>query len=221
MDAIEKAIEALKAGKPIMIFDGEDREGEVDLVYHASHATPAVIHDLRVNAGGLICYATTWEIARGLGLIWGSDLIAMHPPLRPLTMKTPSYGDKPAFTIWVNHVSTKTGITDKDRSKTVQELDRVVETYHKDPEKARRMFQEGFQAPGHVPVLAARSLSERRGHTELSVCLARLAGLRPSVVFAEMLDYGTALPYRKAEKIAERRGIPLIRGDEIVEVCMP
>lgn len=217
---LEEAVEALKSGRPVMIYDGDEREAEVDLVYHASAATPDAIYDLRVNAGGLICFATTWTIARSLGLIWGHELIKLHPPLAPLAEKTPSYGDKPAFTIWVNHVSTKTGITDIDRSRTVRELDRVVEAYlSHGPEQARRMFVEGFQAPGHVPLLAARSIDERRGHTELSICLTRLAGLRPSVVFAEMLDKGTALPLSKAREISRKRGIPLVTGDEIVEAC--
>lgn len=220
MGAVEDAVEALRSGRPVMIFDGSDREGEVDLVYHASAATPDAIYDLRVSAGGLICFATTWEIARGLGLIWGTDLIALHPPLRPLTEKIPSYGDKPAFTIWVNHVGTRTGITDVDRSLTVRMLDRVVRVYLEEgPERARRVFQEEFQAPGHVPVLAARSLRERRGHTELSTCLARLAGLRPSVVFAEMLTKYRALSLEEARRLGRERDIPLVTGEEILGVC--
>jgi len=217
---VEKAVEALRNGRPVMIFDAADREGETDLVYHASHATPDAIYDLRVNAGGLICYATTWEIAQSLGLIWGDELIRLHPPLRPLAEKIPPYGDRPAFTIWVNHVSTRTGIPDRDRSITVRMLDKVVETYLAgDPGMARELFLREFQAPGHVPVLAARSLSERRGHTELSICLARLGGLRPSVVFAEMLDRYVSLAPEKAARIAAERGIPLVSGEEIVEAC--
>ncbi len=220
MGEIERALEALRSGNPIMIFDGDEREAEVDLIYHASGVGPEAIYDLRVNAGGLICFATTWPIARDLGLIWGYELIRLHPPLAPLTEKTPKYGDKPAFTIWVNHVSTRTGISDVDRSKTVRELDKIVKIYLEEgPVRARRMFLEGFQAPGHVPVLAARSLSERRGHTELSTCLSLLAGLRPSVVFAEMLGKGTALPLDEAREISRRRGIPLLTGDQVVEAC--
>ncbi len=220
VSVVEKAIEALRSGRPIMIFDGTEREGEVDLVYHASVVDPDAIYDLRTTAGGLICYATTWDIAKDLGLIWGTDLIRLHPPLAPLTEKVLSYGDKPAFTIWVNHASTKTGITDVDRSKTIRELDKVVEIYIDGrKEEARRKFLSEFQAPGHVPILAARDLSVRRGHTELSICLAKLAGLRPSMVFAEMLDRGVALSVEKARRLGEKRGIPLVTGRDIVEVC--
>ncbi len=219
-EAVEKAIEALRSGKPVMIFDGDQREGETDLVYHASAATPDAIYDLRVNAGGLICYATTWKIARELGLIWGDELIKLHEPLKPLAEKIPSYGDRPAFTIWVNHVSTRTGIPDKDRSKTILELDNTVKLFlEQGVEAARKKFLEEFQAPGHVPFLAARSLSERRGHTELATCLASLAGLRPSVAFAEMLDKYVSLPPEKARERAAERGIPFVTGDDIVEAC--
>jgi 3,4-dihydroxy 2-butanone 4-phosphate synthase len=144
----------------------------------------------------------------------------MYEPLRPLAEKIPSYGDRPAFTIWVNHVSTKTGIPDIDRSKTIVELDNTVRVYLEEgAEAARRKFINEFQAPGHVPFLAARSLAVRRGHTELATCLASLAGLRPSVAFAEMLDKHVSLPPWKARRVAAERGIPFITGDEIVEAC--
>ncbi len=218
--AVQEAIKALKNGKPIMIFDSAEREGEVDLVYYAGSADPDAIYQLRTLAGGLICYATEWKIAHDLGLIWGDELISLHPPLKPLTEKRTSYGDRPAFTIWVNHISTKTGIPDVDRSKTIVELDKIIRTYlEKGPEKAREEFQRNFQAPGHVPILAARDIYERRGHTELSICLAKLAGLPPSVVFAEMLDRHVSLSLEKAKEISKKYGIPLVSGDEIVEVC--
>ncbi|MCE4609137.1 MAG: 3,4-dihydroxy-2-butanone-4-phosphate synthase [Desulfurococcales archaeon] len=219
-ETLKQAIDALRSGRPIMIFDGEEREGEVDLVYYAEKADVDAIYNLRTLAGGLICYATTWEIARNLGLIWGDELISLHEPLKPLTQKKTSYGDRPAFTIWVNHASTKTGIPDKERSKTIRELDKVVKLYlEESPDKAKKKFLEEFQAPGHVPILAARKLDERRGHTELSICLAELAGLRPSVVFAEMLDKGDSLSLKKARELSKKHGIPLVTGEEIIEAC--
>lgn len=220
MDKVERAIEALRNGTPVLIFDSSDRESEVDMVFHASQIGHDKIHMLRTRAGGLICYATDWRIASDLGLTWGDTLISLYDALKPLTEKRLGYGDRPAFTIWVNHVSVKTGISDIDRSKTIRALDNVIETYYLEGSQAARLkFLSEFQAPGHVPVLAARSLRERKGHTELSVALAVIAGLRPSVVFAEMLDYGVSLSIDKARQLAEKMGWPIIEGDAIIEAC--
>jgi 3,4-dihydroxy 2-butanone 4-phosphate synthase len=219
--AVDRALEALREGRPIMVFDSGSREGEVDLVYPAWAVGWREIWDLRVNAGGLICYATTYGILRRLGVRWATEIISSVPELRPLAEKRLGYGDPPAFTIWVNHVSVKTGISDEDRARTVRALDRVVEAAHRgDFESAARMLREEFVSPGHVPVLASRGLERRRGHTELAVSLALLAGLRPSVVLAEMLGERWSLSLEEARRVAEKRGIPLVRGDEVVEVCM-
>ncbi len=220
VSAIDKAIEALKSGGPVMIFDSREREGEVDLVYPAWAVTWREIKDLRVTAGGLICFATLYSLLRPMGVRWASEIISMVPELRPLASKRPSYGDPPAFTIWVNHVSVRTGISDEDRARTVRALDRVVEAAANGRvEEASRMFREEFMSPGHVPILASRGLRNRRGHTELAVSLALLAGLRPSIVLAEMLGDRWSLGLDEARRIAEKRGIPLVTGDEIVEVC--
>ncbi len=217
---VDGALEALRSGRPVFIYDSASRESEVDLVYHASSVGPDAIYSLRTRAGGLICFATRWSIARSLGLVWGDELISTVPELRPLAMRRLGYGDRPAFTIWVNHMSVRTGISDEDRSKTVRELFDVVRMHVRgDVEGARRKFLDEFQAPGHVPVLASRGLKQRRGHTELSIALASLAGLEPAVVFAEMLDYGTSLNLDKAVELSKSWGVALVSGDEILEAC--
>ncbi len=217
---VGEAAKALAEGTPVMIYDGDEREAEVDLVFHASRVDADAVYTLRTRAGGLLCYATTWTIASSLGLVWGDELIASKPPLDRLTSKRLSYGDRPAFTIWVNYAGVRTGISDEDRSLTIRMMDRVVEKYYSEgPGSAREFFLENFQAPGHVPILASRGLRARRGHTELSIALALLAGLRPSVAFAEMLDYRISLPLEKAKRISKETGWPLVSGGEIVEAC--
>ena len=217
---VDEAIEALRTGTPVMIYDGDDREAEVDLVYHASRVDYDAVYTLRTRAGGLICFATTQEVARALGLPWGDELISSHPPLDRLAAKRLSYGDRPAFTIWVNHVGVRTGISDEDRSLTIRMLDETVRLYYeRGAGEAREFFLSSFQAPGHVPVLASRGLRARRGHTELSIALALLAGLRPSVAFAEMLDYRVSLPLGKAREISRATGWPLVSGGEIIDAC--
>ncbi|WP_292321041.1 3,4-dihydroxy-2-butanone-4-phosphate synthase [Caldisphaera sp.] len=217
---IDEAIESWKAGNPILLYDSSNRESEIDMVYHASNVNPEAIYKLRNEAGGLICFATSWEIANGLGLIWGDELISKIPNLKPLTEKLLFYKDRPAFTIWVNHINVRTGISDNDRALTMNELYKTVKLYvEKRKEDAVKKFIEEFQAPGHVPLLAARSLKERRGHTELSIALSQLAKLEPATAFAEMLDFGVSLSLEKAEKYARKMGYILISGKEVLEVC--
>lgn len=217
---VDEAVEALRRGGPVMIFDSESRESEVDLVYYASRIGVDEIYDLRVNAGGLICFATHGRVARALGIPWGDDLYALHPALKPLAARRLSYGDRTAFTIWVNHVGVATGIRDEDRALTARMLSRVAElAWQGRVEEARRLFTGEFVAPGHVPILASRGLAERRGHTELAVSLAVLAGITPALVLAEMLDRGVQLSLEKARSLSKARGIPLVSGSDILEAC--
>ncbi len=217
---VDEAVEALRRGGPVMVFDSESRESEVDLVYYAPRVGVEEIYDLRVNAGGLICFATHGRVARAIGLPWGDELYSLHPTLKPLAARRLGYGDRTAFTVWVNHVGVATGIRDSDRALTARMLSKVADlAWRGRVEDARRLFTEEFVAPGHVPILAARGLGERRGHTELAVSLAVLAGLTPALVLAEMLDKGAQLSLEKAREIAEARGIPLVSGDDILEAC--
>jgi 3,4-dihydroxy 2-butanone 4-phosphate synthase len=221
MRAIEDALEALRRGRPVMIYDSSKRESEVDMVYHASNVGPDEVYMLRTRAGGLICYATTAKVVEVLGLRFLDEALKdLGKPYDILASKTPSYGDRPAFILWVNHVKAKTGITDEDRALTIRGLHEVTKlVLDGKVEKARRAFTENFQSPGHVPLLAARSLKVRRGHTELSIALAKLARLEPSVVFAEMLVRGGRLSWEDAKSLSERTGWPLLEGAVIVEAC--
>jgi len=215
---IAEAAKILKEGQPVLIFDSKGREEEVDMVYLAKYIGYKEIYDLRVNAGGLICYATEEKITRQLGIPYGYEIYGDIASLKPLTEKVLGYGDRPAFTIWVNHISVKTGIRDKDRARTIARLHQVVELVKNNQvDKAYTIFREEFIAPGHVPILAAKDILERRGHTELSIVLTNLIGETPSVVLAEMLDAGEALSLEEAEAIAKRRGIVLLYGDDILK----
>ncbi|MEB2836513.1 MAG: 3,4-dihydroxy-2-butanone-4-phosphate synthase [Desulfurococcales archaeon] len=221
MWGVDEAVKAFKRGLPVMIHDSSSRENEVDLIYYAGRVNPDIIYMLRTRAGGLICYATTQGVVEALGLDFMDNIMErLGGVYKDLSAKTPSYGDRPAFVLWVNHVSTKTGITDSDRAVTVSKLHEVTRlVLAGEKERARLMFRREFQSPGHVPLLAARPLRERRGHTELSITLALLAGLEPSVVFAEMLTRGGRLSVAEAEALSEKNGWPLLEGSQIVEAC--
>ena len=216
-DSIEAAIAALRKGLPVLIFDSEKRENEIDLVYHASRVDSDVIYELRVAAGGLICYAMPLAIGRKLGLKLATEYFSCFEELRPLTTRRLGYGDEPAFSIWVNHKDVRTGISDSDRALTIRELHKVVVMVMKSEEiEAKRYFQENFVVPGHIPILLGRRISLRRGHTELSLHLAALAGLEPSIVLAEMLSRGRSATLEEAHRYAKERGYPLISSEQIV-----
>jgi 3,4-dihydroxy 2-butanone 4-phosphate synthase len=211
---LEEVKERLLNGHPVFIYDFRGREEEVDMVYYAPKVSAASIYMLRKLGGGLICFAMPYEVGVLLGLDFMTNLLK-ESSLKPL-VKRPKYGDYPAFSIWVNHVDVKTGISDEDRALTVRKLYEVAHEALSDPLGARRRFAEEFYAPGHVPVLLARKLNERKGHTELSVRLAERLGIEPFVVFAEVLDYGRSMSLEKAKEIAKALGAPLLKGEEIV-----
>ncbi len=192
-----------------MIYDSEERESEVDLVYYAPSVTPSSIYTLRTLAGGLICFALPLEVGRELGLRFMTELMLEH---YPKLVKRPGYGDWPAFSIWVNHISVKTGISDNDRTITIRKLVEVAEKGDRDK------FENEFMSPGHIPILLARKIEERRGHTELSVRLMQALGLKPFAVFAEMLDYKVSMSLEKANELSKSLGFPLLKGEEIVKV---
>ena len=216
MKKVEKAIEDFKLGRPVLIYDWPNREDEVDMVYYAGIINPSKIYELRTKAGGMICFGTNKEIANVLGLSLVTDLLK-STKLERLVSRRASYGDVSPFTLWVNSVETRTGISDIDRAKTVSKLHKVTSLISDGKvEEGRRLFYEGFYAPGHVPILIAKDLKFRKGHTELSVQLARLASLKPSVVFAEMLNHGTSMSLKKARKYAEERDLALVTGEELL-----
>lgn len=217
MSKIDEAIEHLRKGEPVLVFDSVQREREIDMVFYAGLIDYRKIYKLRRDAGGLICYVTSYIVAERLGLRFLSDVLSVIPLYKPLISKVLSYGDKPAFSLWVNSIHVRTGISDKDRASTISKLHDVVSLVWKNKvDDARRIFYEEFMAPGHVPILISRGLSKRRGHTELTVALSVLAGLEPSIVLAEMLSLGESMSLSEAEKYAEKEGLVLISGDEII-----
>ena len=214
---VGEALDALRRGIPVLVYDDAGRENEVDYVVHASRVDADTVYEMRRLAGGLICYAMPLHVAHVLGIEFMTETYSRHPRLSKLVTK-PRYGDMPAFSVWVNHVDVTTGIRDSDRALTIRALDKVtMYVYEGMGDLARRIFYDEFMAPGHVPILIGRSISERRGHTELSLHLSALADLRPSVVLVEMLDRGTALSLEDAKKISKEYGYPLVSTKEVIE----
>ena len=142
------------------------------------------------------------------------------PVLRELQTDDLQYDTRSAFTLSLNHRDTFTGITDRDRALTTR---RFAELYSELSETDNGLEKLGkeFRTPGHIPVCreSEGGLSRRQGHTELAVGLARLSGMTPVVIGAEMLqpDGDLALPVDDARVWAKERGIPFLTGEELMK----
>ena len=216
-DAFDRAIEAFQAGEPICVHDADDREGETDILYPATAVDAGALAQLRNDAGGLVCLAIDAAVADATDLPYYTDVVD-HPATTDADL---AYGDRPSFSLTVNHRDTYTGITDEDRALTISELGTfaadVDDGSLADPTAS---FAEDFRVPGHVHLLRAAPnlLAERRGHTEFAVALAEEAGIPPAVVVCEMLDdaSGEELSVAGAMEYADRHGIPFLEGEDVV-----
>lgn len=218
--SLAEAIASLRAGRFVLVHDDKGRENEIDMVVAAEHAKPHHVATMRMDAGGLLCLAIANEITTTLGLVYMHDMIAgmgkVNPIFSKVTEGKAAYGDKPSFSIAINHRDTYTGITDNDRALTISKMAEVCRNIESDGVKE---FAKNFRAPGHVPILIAskRLLHERMGHTELCVYLAKLAGIIPAVAICEMMDSIThrALSIEGAQKYADKFNIPLVDARDL------
>jgi 3,4-dihydroxy 2-butanone 4-phosphate synthase len=204
--AVQRAIAELKKGNFILVYDGDEREGEADFVLPARFITPKKIEIMRKDGGGLICAAISQEEADIIGLPFLTDLLD-KTKLKKMACKKTAYGDKPSFSISINHCGVYTGITDDDRAFTLTNLDRVIA-------KDIEMFKKEFYAPGHVFLLVGRGLENRRGHTELALELGRRAGFGV-MVLCEMLGKGKALSKQDAVGYAKMNKLAFIEGKDV------
>lgn len=162
---VEKAIQAIAQGKLILVQDDEDRENEADLIGAAEKISVSSMAILIRDCSGIVCLCLPEENTQELGL-------------RPMVENNESKNHT-AFTVTVEaRDGVSTGVSAADRVTTIRS---VLNSTRDD----RR-----FVSPGHVFPLAARAggVLERRGHTEASVDLARLAGLRPAGVLCELTN---------------------------------
>ncbi len=206
LTSIEQALCELKKGNFIIVYDGDKREGEADLMFHPKFATAEKIEVLRKDGGGLICLAIGKVNAEKIGLKFMTEIMRNSGMERIVCRKT-VYGDEPAFSISINHKKVYTGITDNDRTHTITEFAKLIEHANKKEE-----FEKNFYTPGHVFLLVGRGIENRKGHTELGLELAKCAGMSETIVMCEMLGKKNALTKKEAIKYAKKKNIPFIEG---------
>ena len=186
-NTVEEALEDLRNGKLILVTDDEDRENEGDLICAAEFATTENVNFMASHAKGLICMPMSEKIIRKLQI--------------PQMVSNNTDNHETAFTVSIDHVDTTTGISAAERSITAM---KCVE------EDAK---PEDFRRPGHMfPLLAKPNGGlERNGHTEATVDLMKLAGLKECGLCCEIMrDDGTMMRTPELIEMAKKYNLTFI-----------
>ena len=186
-NTIEEALADLRAGKMILVTDDPDRENEGDFICAAEHATTEMVNFMASQGKGLICMPMSLEYIQKLQL--------------PQMVSYNTDNHETAFTVSIDHVSTTTGISAAERSITAM---KCVEDDAK---------PEDFRRPGHMfPLLAKKNgVLERNGHTEATVDLLRLAGLKQCGLCCEIMrEDGTMMRTAELKELAAKHNITFI-----------
>ncbi len=192
--AVERALEAFRAGRMVAVLDDDDRENEGDLIVAASLCTPEQMAFIIRHTSGIVCAPLTPEAARRLRL---DPMVSVNDA--PLST---------AFTVSVDvrHGLT-TGISGEERTNTVRAL------------ANGNMGAADFVRPGHVFPLIARpgGVLMRSGHTEAAVDLCRLAGLPEVGVIGELMnDDGTVMRGPRVRGFADDHAIPVLTVADLI-----
>lgn len=195
-NTIEEALEELRQGRMILVTDDPDRENEGDLICAAEFATTENVNFMATHGKGLICMPMSEELGRKL----------MLPQM--VTENTDNHCT--AFTVSIDHVDTTTGISAEERGYTAR---KCVEADAK---------PQDFRRPGHMfPLIARRGgVLTREGHTEATVDLMRLAGLKQCGLCCEvMAEDGTMMRTPSLWELADKYHLKFITIHDLQNYC--
>ena len=221
--SIERALQDIRDGKIVLVFDFDDREKETDMTLASEFVDTEKVRTLRKDAGGLLCTTTPYALAKDVGLPFLSDTFwdcsDKYPLLKAMAPTDIPYDNtKSSFGITINHRKTYPGIPDSDRALTIKTYADVLFS-GKPVEEIQKEMGINFRAPGHVHLLntSEKILENRKGHTELCTALMIMAGVKPSATICEMMG-GDGNAKSKAEVLeyAEKNGMTFITGEEII-----
>ena len=191
-NTVEEALEDLRNGKIIMVTDDKDRENEGDFICAAEFATTENINFMAVHGKGLICMPMAKEYVKKLHF--------------PQMVEENTDNHETAFTVSIDYVNTSTGISAEERSMTAM---RCV---------AEDAKPEDFRRPGHMfPLLAKENgVLERNGHTEATVDLCRIAGLKPCGLCCEIMrEDGTMMRTEELYELAKKWNLKFITIEDL------
>lgn len=196
-NTVEEALDALRAGQNILVIDDPDRENEGDIICAAEFATTENVNFMACYAKGLICMPMSAEYCDRLGL---TQMVSQNTD-----------NHETAFTVSIDHIQTTTGISAEERGFTA----RATVLADAKPEDFRR--------PGHMFPLRAREggVLRRSGHTEATVDLCRMAGLRPVGLCCEIMrEDGTMMRTTELKAFAKEHELTIITIADIIEYRM-
>jgi 3,4-dihydroxy 2-butanone 4-phosphate synthase/GTP cyclohydrolase II len=194
LNTIEEAILDIQLGKMVIVVDDEDRENEGDLVMAAEKAKPEDVNFMATYGKGLICVPITESRASILGL---DEMVKKNTDVF-----------RTNFTVSVDALETTTGISAVERAKTIQLLTND------------RAMNKDFRKPGHIfPLIAQEGgVLKRAGHTEATIDLATLAGLKPVGVICEIMnDDGTMARLDDLMIYKNKHGLKIISIKDLIE----
>ena len=195
-NTIEEALEELRQGRMILVTDDPDRENEGDLICAAEFATTENVNFMATHGKGLICMPMSEELGKKLML--------------PQMVSDNTDNHCTAFTVSIDHVDTTTGISAEERGYTAR---KCVEDDAK---------PQDFRRPGHMfPLIARRGgVLTREGHTEATVDLLRLAGLKQCGLCCEiMADDGTMMRTPSLWDLADKYNLKFITIHDLQNYC--
>ncbi len=193
LSTIEAAVEALAAGRIVVVMDDEDRENEGDFICAAEKVTPEIVNFMITHGRGQLCMPILPETADRLDL--------------PQIVENNTAPLGTAFTVPVDHRSCRTGVTAPERARTIRE---ILNPANKPAD---------FVRPGHLYPLVAKAggVLRRAGHTEATVDLVRMAGLRPAGVLIEILGpTGDRADREELYALAETHGFEIITIEGLI-----
>ena len=195
-NTIEEALEELRQGRMILVTDDPDRENEGDLICAAEFATTENVNFMATHGKGLICMPMSEELGKKLML--------------PQMVSDNTDNHCTAFTVSIDHADTTTGISAEERGYTAR---KCVEDDAK---------PQDFRRPGHMfPLIARRGgVLTREGHTEATVDLMRLAGLKQCGLCCEiMADDGTMMRTPSLWELADKYNLKFITIHDLQNYC--
>lgn len=193
LHTVEQALDALRAGKNILVIDDPDRENEGDLICAARFATTENVNFMATHAKGLICMPMSAELADRLGL----------PPM----VEANTDNHETAFTVSIDHKDTTTGISAEERGYTAR---KAIEA---------QAQPSDFRRPGHMfPLRAVEGgVLKRAGHTEATVDLCRLAGLEECGLCCEIMrEDGTMMRTTELKAFARTHNLVMISLADLI-----
>lgn len=192
--SVERAIEDLKAGKMLVMVDAEDRENEGDLIFAAEFSTQEKVNFMIREARGVVCVALSEQIAKYFDL--------------PLMVPKNTSNHETAFTVTVDAKIANTGVSAYERNLTIRLFT---------DEKAKA---DDFVRPGHINPLIAKKggVLERTGHTEGTVDLCHLAGLKEACVICEIVkENGDMARRADLEEFCKKHELDMIAVSDLIE----